>query len=140
MRKLITLTLFALLAAVPVYIKAQCSALLEGCAKGNPGAMSGFTLVDAAYDDLDAKGGKLKITMYSGSTYRFLTCKEDKIPALVMALADGKGNVLATNLTEDEKGVYRTMEVTCTATGEYTLVLMPYNGIGCGGIIYAMKQ
>lgn len=140
MKKFFSAIVVVLALLAPAYTYAQCGNLLETCAKGNSGAMSGYTLVDAAYDNLDAKGGKLKITMYSGTSYRFLACREDKIPALVMALADGTGKVLATNLTEDEKGVYRMMEVNCTATGEYTLVLLPYNGQGCGGIIYAMKQ
>lgn len=141
MKKNILTLIIALAAfAAPQYVAAQCNTLLEGCAKSNPGSMAGYTLVDAAYDNLDEKGGKLKLTLYAGSTYRFLSCKVDAVPALVMALADANGKIIATNLTEDEKGVYRMMEVNCTATAEYILVLIPYNGKGCAGVIYAMKQ
>lgn len=139
-KNILTLIIALVVIVAPKFAAAQCNSLLESCAKSNPGSMAGYNLVDAAYDKLDSKGGKLKITMYAGSTYRFLACKEDAVPALVMALASGDGKIIATNLTEDEKGVYRMMEVNCTATAEYTLVLIPYNGQGCAGVIYAMKQ
>ncbi len=127
------------LTLAPNLIGAQCNNILESCAKANPGAMAEFTLVDAAYDQLDAKGGKLKLTLFAGNTYRFLSCKDDKVKALMMVLADSKGNKIADNVTQDEKGVYKMMEVNCTATGEYMLVLMPFSGEGCAGFIYAMK-
>jgi hypothetical protein len=117
----------------------QCNSLLESCADENPGAMAGYTLVGASTAQLDANGGRLKITMYKGNTYRFLACKEGNVPALVIGVADMNGNVLATNLTEDQSGVYRMIDVTCTATGEYLIVLLPYNGTGCCGVVYAMK-
>lgn len=137
MRSLFIVLLFVL--GTSQVALAQCDGLLESCANDNRGSMSGFTLVDAAYDKLDENGGKLKITMYKGNTYRFLACKDGNVPALVIGLADMNGNILATNLTEDESGVYRSIDVTCTATGEYILVLLPYNGVGCCGVIYAMK-
>lgn len=138
-RTAFALSLALALSLAPTLIGAQCGSILESCAKANPGAMAGYTLVDAAYDQLDAKGGKLKLTLFAGNTYRFLSCKEDKVNALVMVLADSKGNPIANNMTEDEKGVYKMMEVNCTATGEYMLVLLPFNGEGCAGFIYAMK-
>jgi hypothetical protein len=127
------------LAVAPTHTGAQCGSILESCAKANPGAMAGFTLVDAAYDQLDAKGGKLRLTLFAGNTYRFLSCKEDKVQALVMALSDAKGNVIADNMTDDKSSVFKMMEVNCTATGEYMLILLPFKGEGCGGFIYALK-
>lgn len=137
MRSLLFALLFVL--GSTAVASAQCNGLLESCASENPGAMTGFTLVDASYANLDENGGKLKITMYKGNTYRFLACKDGNVPALVIGIADMKGNVLATNLTEDESGVYRAIDVNCSATGEYFVVLLPYNGTGCCGVIYAMK-
>lgn len=127
------------LAVAPTLTGAQCGSILESCAKSNPGAMAGFTLVDAAYDQLDTKGGKLRLTLFAGNTYRFLSCKEDKVQALVMALSDTKGNVIADNMTDDKSSVFKMMEVNCTATGEYMLILLPFKGEGCAGFIYALK-
>jgi hypothetical protein len=127
------------LALVSTTATAQCNSLLESCATANPGSMAGFTLVDAAYDNLDGNGGKLKITMYKGNTYRFLACKANEVPALVIGILSPSNEILATNLTEDESGVYRMIDFTCNATAEYQLMMIPYNGTGCCGVIYAMK-
>ncbi|MDX2061560.1 MAG: hypothetical protein SFY70_00710 [Bacteroidia bacterium] len=137
MRTFLLSTLFAL--GIAAQALGQCNTLLESCANDNPGAMAGYTLVGASYADLDQNGGRLKITMYKGNTYRFLACKGGNVPALVIGIADQNGQVLATNLTEDQSGVYKMLDITCNATGEYLLVLLPYNGTGCCGVVYAMK-
>lgn len=136
--KRIALSLLAVVASFGLTAFAPCTGKLEKCAQSNPGAMVGYTLVDAAYDDLDERGGKIKMTLYSGNTYRFLTCPADGMQ-LVVVLSDSKGKVISTNLTEDEKSVYKMMEVNVTSTAEYQLNLLPFGGKGCAGVIFAMK-
>lgn len=122
---------------------AACDNLLTECASANRGSMSGFTLVDATYAELDGNGGKMQITMYAGNTYRFLACNDNRVSALVMAIADVDGNLIANNLTEDEQSVYNLMEIKCTATDNYQVLLLPLlrteGGSGCCGMVYSMQ-
>lgn len=120
-------------------IQAQCPNFLRNCEKENAGAFAGYTLVDAVFDELDVKGGSVKLTLNAGNTYRFLACTAKGVEAVMLLLADSKGAVFASNLTDDGQGVYKVMEINCMATAEYVLHIKPLKGSGCAGMIYALK-
>lgn len=121
------------------HINAQCNNFLRNCEKENAGAFAGFTLADAVFDELDVKGGSVKLTLNAGNTYRFLACNGKGVEAVMLLLADAKGAVFASNLTDDGQGVYRVLEINCMATAEYVLHIKPLKGSGCAGMIYALK-
>ena len=126
-------------ASVCSSVQAQCPGFLRNCEKANAGAFAGYTLVDAVFDELDVKGGSVKLTLNAGNTYRFLACTDKRVEAVMLLLADSKGAVFASNLTDDGQGVYKVLEINCMATAEYVLHIKPLKGSGCAGMIYALK-
>lgn len=116
-----------------------CHGFMQQCARDNPAALKGYTLVEAAYDSISSHGGRYELTLFSGNMYRFLACSSDQVPNVVLALLDLDGNLLLSNITPDGQGTYRTLEITCTATADYQLIIKPMKGSGCAGLAYGVK-
>lgn len=140
-------TVLWLLGLLPAHLWAQsegtrqpCPGFLQQCARDNPAGLKGYTLVEAAFDSVSAeKGGRYELTLFSGNAYRFIVCSSDEVPNVVLALLDLEGNLLLSNITPDGQGTYHTLEVTCTATVDYQVVIKPMKGSGCAGLVYGVK-
>ena len=116
-----------------------CQGFLAKCASENPAALKGYTVVEAAFDSIGVTGGRYELTLFSGNAYRFVTCRSDEVPNVVLALLDLDGNLLITNITPDGEGTYPTLELNCTATADYQLIIKPMKGSGCAGLVYGIK-
>lgn len=141
MKSLFKVVILALLFALPATItNAQdCSYIFKSCAS----SLSGYTLVDGLYAKLDSKGAKSEVTLYSGNKYRFVGCMDESVSdagPVVFGLADKKGNLLISNLSDDEKTAYRYIDVTCSSTDTYILVALLNKGTACAGILYGSAK
>lgn len=140
MKSLFKIVICALIFALPAITKAQdCSYVFKSCAS----TLSGYTLVDGLYAKLDEKGAKSEITLYSGNKYRFVGCMDESVSGagpIIFGLADKKGNLLISNLSEDEKSAYKYIDVTCSATDTYILVALLNKGSACAGVLYGSAK